>query len=146
MADLQAVNMGANVITLNKNNKFYAMTCAWMMMVDYDKLLCLLGSQSTTGKAVEKGDTLGVSALAKGMQEEANFFGDLHSDTIDKKNMAYLEPFSDVFVVKNAKVTMKCEVIDILKPTGLEADNLLYLKIVDAKSDSNKEFLSLTDF
>lgn len=146
MENLQAVNMGVNVITLRKDNDFYAMTCAWMIMVDYDKLLCLLGSQSKTGKAIKKGDIIGVSALAKGMQKEANFFGDAHSNEVDKKNMDYLETFYNVLVVKNSKVKMQCEVLDILKPQGLENDSLLYLKIVQAKTDAQKEFLALSDF
>ena len=79
MADLKAFTMGANVVTSYKNKKFCAMTCAWAMMCDYDKLMMLLGNQSDTGRQIKKGDIIGVSALSKGQATIAKHFGDNHS-------------------------------------------------------------------
>ena len=52
-----------SVIAFEKDNRKYGMTCAWFMPADYDKLLCLLGTQSVTGHNVKKGDVIGVSIL-----------------------------------------------------------------------------------
>jgi hypothetical protein len=41
------------------------------MMVDYDKLICLIGSQSVTGKNIAKNDFIGVSALNKKQKDIA---------------------------------------------------------------------------
>ena len=58
-----------SVIALKKNERKYGMTCAWFMPVDYDKLVCLLGTQSQTGHAIEKGDIIGVSVLNKSKEQ-----------------------------------------------------------------------------
>ncbi|MEI3526738.1 MAG: hypothetical protein V8R15_01340 [Bacilli bacterium] len=50
----KAFDHGVNIITLEKNYQKMAMTCAWAMQVDYDKILCLLGSQSVTGNTIKK--------------------------------------------------------------------------------------------
>ena len=52
------------VIAYEKNNNKYGMTCAWFMPADYDKLLCLLGTQSITGHNIQKGDIIGFSILS----------------------------------------------------------------------------------
>ena len=61
----RAVDHTVNVIGYEKNNTKYVMTCAWSMMVDYDKIVSLIGSQSVTGKNIKKGDIVGFSALCK---------------------------------------------------------------------------------
>ena len=53
---------GANVVAYQKERN-YAMTCAWAMQADYDKILMLLGSESETGNNLQVGDIIGVSAL-----------------------------------------------------------------------------------
>ena len=60
----KAFDHGVNIITLEKNHQKMAMTCAWAMQVDYDKILCLLGSQSITGNTIKKGDYIGISAVS----------------------------------------------------------------------------------
>ena len=56
MENKKIIDHGVHVIAYIKNNKKYAMTCAWSMLCDYDKILMLLGSQSVTGKNLKKGD------------------------------------------------------------------------------------------
>lgn len=41
------------------------MTCAWATQVGYEHLVCLIGSQSLTGKNIQKGDAIGISVLTK---------------------------------------------------------------------------------
>lgn len=145
MADLKAFTMGANVVTSYKNKKFCAMTCAWAMMCDYDKLMMLLGNQSDTGRQIKKGDIIGVSALSKGQATIAKHFGDNHSLSFPKFNQHYLEKKGDTYVVKGAKTKMICEVLDVLHLPGIEKDNLLYLLVIKADVDEKKEFLDAKD-
>ena len=37
---------------------------------------------------------------------------------------------------------MKCEVLDVMHVEGMEADYLVYLKVLDYKQDDNKAFLA----
>lgn len=67
----KAFDHGVNIITLEKNHQKMAMTCAWAMQVDYDKILCLLGSQSVTGNTIKKGDYIGISVLGISQKEIA---------------------------------------------------------------------------
>ena len=81
---LRAFRAGANILAFNKNNTNYAMTCAWAMMVDYQKIAMLIGSQSVTGQNLEIGQKVGVSALSDGQQEIAKIIGMNHSNEINK--------------------------------------------------------------
>ena len=58
MENKKIIDHGVHVIAYIKDNKKYAMTCAWSMLCDYDKILMLLGSQSVTGKNLKKGDVV----------------------------------------------------------------------------------------
>lgn len=142
MSDFRAFKMGVNVLTSFKDGKFRAMTCAWAMMADYDKVLMLVGSQSDTGKALKKGDKVGLSALSSHQEFIGNYFGDNHSDSFQKFNQHYLENYNGVYVVKEAKVKMCLEVINIYHLEGIENDNLVYLKVLNESTDDNREFLS----
>ena len=145
MADLKAFKMGVNVVTSYKSKKFCAMTCAWAMMCDYDKLMMLLGCQSDTGRQIKKGDIIGVSALSKSQKTIAKHFGDNHSLSFPKFNQHYLEKKGDIYVVKGAKNKMVCEVLDVLYVPGIEKDNLLYLQVITSDVDPKKEFLDIED-
>lgn len=82
--DFKALDHSVNIIAYRKDNKNYAMCCAWSMMADYDKLLCLLGSQSITGKSIKKEDIIGVSSLQKNQKSIALKLGEGHSGQMDK--------------------------------------------------------------
>ena len=82
MKDL--VNSGVNIVAFEKNGHKYGMTCAWMMQVDEDQLLMLLGSQSETANRIEEDDIIGISSLALGQEEIAELFGTKHSRKINK--------------------------------------------------------------
>ncbi len=49
----KALDYSVSVIAIKKKEELLGMTCAWAMQVDYDKMVCLLGVQSQTGKALE---------------------------------------------------------------------------------------------
>ena len=65
---MDLVNLGANVIALEKNNHKYGMTCAWLTMVNYDEIVMLIGSQSDTGHHIEINDIIGISSLANNQE------------------------------------------------------------------------------
>ena len=80
----RAVDHSVNIIGIRKNDVNYAMCCAWAMMVDYDKLMCLLGSQSDTGNNICKGDIIGFTSLNKNQIDVAYKLGDNHSSEVNK--------------------------------------------------------------
>lgn len=127
-----AFNYGANVIAFKKGDIKYAMTCAWAMQVDYDKILCLLGSQSVSGKAIKKGDIIGVSALSDKQESVAYQLGDNHSDEIDKlSGIDYTIEESAIYINNSSKI-MKVEVIDVLHLEEIEEDNLIYGRLIES--------------
>lgn len=135
-----ALSSGVNIITLSKNNEFKAMTCAWAMMVDYDKLVVLIGSQSETGNALRKGDIIGFSALSSHQKDIAEKIGSVHSTVVDKKSLAQFIKFGNVYVVKEAKTYNECEVIDIYHLPEIEEDHLVYLRIIAHTENEDNGF------
>lgn len=125
-----AFNYGANVIAFEKENRKYAMTCAWAMQVDYDKILCLLGSQSVSGKAIKKGDIIGVSALSNLQEAIAFKLGENHSDEVNKLEGIDYSFDESAILIDGSSKTMKVEVIDVLHLEGIEEDNLVYGKVI----------------
>ncbi|HBX25454.1 MAG TPA: hypothetical protein DEF61_04250 [Firmicutes bacterium] len=134
---LQAFNCGANVIAFTKNNKTYAMTIAWAMMIDYSKVALLMGGQADSNKAIEVGDEVGISSLAKGQEEIGNKIGSTHSSKINKLSLFDHEKDGGAILVKNAKVNMVGRVVKIEETEG---DKLVFVKVDHYKQDENKEF------
>lgn len=139
----RAFASSVNVIAMRKDDTFRAMTAAWAMMADYDCLLLLLGGQSETGRAVEKGDVLGISALAEGQMAIGERIGECHSGEVDKEKLAPFIDFHEVPVVKGSKVVMKVEVLEIYHLPQSPEDNLLYVRVVAEQTDEGKKFLVL---
>ena len=129
-----------SVIAFEKDSHKYGMTCAWFMPVDYDKLLCLLGTQSVTGHNIKKGDIIGVSILGKNQVDIATIIGDKHSDEVDKFVSVDYELKDSAILIKDAPRKMVCKVIDVLHLEGIEVDNLIYLNILSTEENDN-EFL-----
>ena len=133
--DNKLIECGANIIAFRKNNINYGMCCAWAMMTDYDKILCLLGSQSVTGKNINKGDIIGVSALSINQEKIAYAIGDKHSDEVDKfKNIKYKIQDSAILIEDSSRM-MVVEVIDVLHLQGIESDNLVYGKVINVEKN-----------
>ena len=139
---LRAFNSGCNVIAFSKEGKKYGMVCAWAMHVDYDRLALLIGGQSVTGKNINVGDFVGLSALAEGQEVIAHQLGENHSDVGDKFNGIETEQAGIVVYIKDAKVKMYCEVskINVLNSEG---DKLVFPNVLKHTSDKNKKFLPL---
>ena len=134
---LRAFRAGANVLGYKKNDINYLMTCAWAMMVDFDKIAMLIGTQSVTGNNLEIGMNVGVSALAEGQQEIARIMGTTHSNEINKlENVSYTQD-QNMLLINNAKVLMKCEVYDI---KDIDGDYMVFLKVKDFEENEG-EFL-----
>lgn len=133
-----AFNMGCNIVGYSKNNKNYGMCCAWAMMIGYDTLAMLLGSQSVTGNNIQVGDVIGVSALANGQMDIANELGDGHSNERDKFQNVKHHTVGSAILVDGAKTQMVCEVIDIIKKDYTEEDNLIVLKVKEHKESEGK--------
>ncbi len=141
----KALDHSVNILAFEKENKKYAMCCAWSMMVDYDKLLCLLGSQSITGKTIKKGDILGFSSLNKEQKEIAIQLGEDHSNEKDKlKGISYSKDQTAI-LISNACTELVCEVMDVLHLNEIEEDNLIYLRILK-KTEKPAPFLHMEDF
>ena len=141
----RALNHSVNILGYKKNNVNYVMACAWAMMVDYDKILCLLGEQSVTGKNIKKGDKIGFSCLAKNQKNIAIKLGDNHSDEIDKLEGVDYSIKDGCIIINNSCTMCVCEVIDILHLEEIENDNLLYLRVLSYEQGIN-DFLSMGDF
>ena len=129
-----------SVIAYKKNNINYGMTCSWFMPADYDKLLCLLGTQSVTGHNIQKGDIIGVSILGVDQANIANQLGDNHSNEIDKFLGVDYEIKESAILINNASRKMVCKVIDVLHLEGIEVDNLIYSNILSTE-ENNDDFL-----
>lgn len=135
---LRAFRCGANVLAYNKNNQNYAMTCAWAMMVDYKKIAMLIGGQSITGKNLELGLKVGVSALADGQQEIAKIIGTNHSDEINKFESIDYTNKDNMILINNSKVLMECSVCEI---KDLDGDLLVFLEVKDFYENEQLNFL-----
>lgn len=131
----RAVDHSVNVIAYVKEERKYAMCCAWMMMADYDKLLCLIGSQSSTGRHLQAGDIIGVSSLNRKQKEIAATLGEKHSDETDKLQGIPFTRKRTAILIEGAATEMVCEVIDVLHLPEIETDNLVYLRILEHKQN-----------
>jgi len=142
---MTAMDHSVAVIGMVKNEQKYAMCCAWTMMVDYDKIVCLLGTQSVTGHVAAKGDIIGYSALSLDQIDVAKKLGSTHSDTDDKLSSIPHVVNEGAILIEGAKTEIKCRVLDVMHLPGIEEDNLLYLEMVDGKENEGK-FLHMTEF
>lgn len=141
--NLAAFNCGANIVAYQKQGKNYGMCCSWAMQVDYDKICMLLGEQSVTGKNIAVGDIIGVSSLSSNQKELALHFGNDHSDTIDKFEGLDYRQEASALLIKNAKVQMVVEVIEILHLKGIENDHMIYGKIIKVLEAKELAFLAM---
>lgn len=141
----KAFDYSVSVIAIKKKDQLLGMTCAWAMQVDYDKMVCLLGSQSQTGAAIEVGDIIGISVLNKNQKELAIKFGEGHSKEENKfLDVKYVQKDTALLLAKSARM-MVCKVKDILHLKGIEEDHLIYVELLE-KEEHGDEFLHYSDF
>ena len=143
MKDL--VNLGVNIVALEKKDHKYGMTCAWMTQIDEDKLIMLIGSQSETVKHIEEGDFIGVSALSELQVDIAKRFGESHSKKVNKfSNLSYENEDGAIMINKACRL-MKCRVLSIGRIVDNDEDYLIQVEVVSMECNSNK-FLSMTKY
>ncbi|MCM1131588.1 MAG: flavin reductase family protein [Roseburia sp.] len=124
-----ALDYSVSIIAYEKKKVKYGMSCAWCMQVDYDKMVCLLGAQSDTGKHIEVGDLIGISIMSKNQKDIALHFGENHSSTLDKFKGIEVEQKGSIILIPNSARMMQCEVIDVLHLKEIEEDQLIYVRI-----------------
>ncbi len=142
---MEYIVQGVNVIAYEKGGHKYAMTCAWSTHVDYEEIMMLIGSQSVTGQMLDIGDTVGLSALAKGQDKEAVHFGEEHSNVFDKFKDFKFEQHDSAILIPGAKSKLICKVEDITHVKGIEGDRLVLLKVLKHDVDDKKSFLVFQD-
>lgn len=143
--NFRAMDHSVTVVAYEKGGKKYAMTCAWAMMVDYDKILCLLGSQSTTAKNIKKNDFVGVSTLNKNQKDLALRLGENHSEEVYKLSGIEKSQDDTAITINYACRKMICRVIDVYHLPKIEEDSLVYLEIIE-KEENGNNFLHMSDF
>lgn len=142
--NLEAVDHCASIIALEKNGKRYGMCCAWAMNADYDRFVCLIGSQSVTGRMIAKGDLVGFSNLLRSQADIASAFGDSHSDAADKFAGMEVEVDEGAITISGSRVVAKCQVIDVIQLPGQEGDRLVYMQVIDGRKNGG-EALRMSD-
>ncbi|MFA5481503.1 MAG: flavin reductase [Bacilli bacterium] len=139
---LHAFLAGSNAVCYTKNNRKFGMICAWATMIDYDVIGLLIGEQSSTGKNLEVGMTIGVSALSAGQKDIALQLGNNHSDIVDKFVDLMIVQNGSAILIAQARSNMVCEVMKLYSLTPENNDIFVVAKVIDASEDHKKEFLS----
>ncbi len=143
---MDLLNSGVNIIAYRKNNVDYGMTFAWGMMVDYDIIVCLLGSQSVTGNNLAVDDVIGISALASDQDDIAKMMGEGHSDEKNKlKNIDFTLDKSAI-LINNSRNMIIGKVLKIEHFPIDSKDNLVFIKVLSSKENRNKKFMSFAEF
>lgn len=142
---MELVNLGVNIISYKKYGKNFAMTCAWVMPVNYDELYLLLGGQSDTSYHIEKGDIIGISALSSSQKDIALLLGENHSLQVNKLEKITYTTEETANIIEGAKVKMKGEVIDVFNPKDNDEDKVVHVKLYKIIEDENLEFLAMKD-
>ncbi|MDE7264385.1 MAG: flavin reductase family protein [Anaeroplasmataceae bacterium] len=140
----RALDYSVSVIALKKDENLYGMTCAWTMQVDFDKMVCLLGSQSHTGAIIKKGDFVGISVLSKNQKELAIHFGENHSTEKNKFEEIKYHIKNGAIMLPSSTRTLCCRVLDVLHLKGIEEDSLIYVEILD-KKENGDDFLHYSE-
>ena len=136
---LKAFAMGANVIGYVDYNTSYAMVCGWATMIEYDKIIMLLGSQSETGNNLRNGMKVGVSALSDKQLDTAKIIGFHHSSENKLSKVDYIVE-DNMILIPNSSCIMKCTVINIQEINDSK-DHLVLLN-VDSFTNYNTSFLN----
>lgn len=144
--EYKAMDHGVNIVTLQKNTQVYAMTCAWVMQVDYDKIVLLMGAQSQTGQQIQEGDILGISILNQEQMELATRVGETHSREIEKLQNISTMNLNGAIVLADSNRVLRVRVSQILHLEGIETDKLIYATITEGQDLQQKPFLHMSDF
>lgn len=139
------LNQTVTIVALEKHGLTYAMTCAWVTQLDYDKVGCLIGEQSVTGKTIKIGDVIGLSALGKKQKKIAATLGEGHSDKVNKLKGIEFTNADGAILIRDAKMQMKCKVVDIVRLKDMENDLFVVLHVVGFIENYGTKFLMMED-
>jgi flavin reductase (DIM6/NTAB) family NADH-FMN oxidoreductase RutF len=120
MADtFDALTHGCYVVTTVLDDRRYGMTCCWATQIDADKILLILGSQSTTARAIRRSRIFGVNVLTTEQKGLALHFGEGHSDVYDKfAGVNLQESVTGVPLLAGALKTIGCELVEDVEHQG----------------------------
>jgi flavin reductase (DIM6/NTAB) family NADH-FMN oxidoreductase RutF len=108
-----ALTHGCYVVTTSLNGRLYGMTCSWATQVDFDKVMLVLGKQSSTGRAIRKSRVFGVSVLSTDQKDLAVRFGSGHSSRKDKfDGVTTRTGTSGVPLLDGSLKTFVCRLVD----------------------------------
>ncbi|MFA5421640.1 MAG: hypothetical protein WC344_02435 [Bacilli bacterium] len=138
---LHAFLAGANALCFKKHDRNYAMICAWSMMIDYDVIGLLVGEQSVTGRNLEVGMLVGISALSKEQKPVALQLGNGHSDEISKLSTVPHRVDGTAILINGARNNLICRVEKLLKLNPDNDDLLVVAHFVKTSEDITKDFL-----
>lgn len=133
---LNILDHSISVVGFKKNETNYVATYAWSTQVDYDKIVILIGSQSETGKILEKKQLIGISVLNNEQAEIANQLGSSHSTASDKlRNINYTVDSTNAITINEASRRMIVEVMEIYHLPEIEEDSLVYCRIISVEAN-----------
>ena len=139
-------NQTVSILAFKKEKEIYAATYAWFTQVGEEVVVGLLGEQSITTHNLKVGDYCGISVCSKEQKDVALYIGDTHSNEVDKLlGLPYFVDSTGAITLKGSKVTMIAKVVDIIHLQGIEADSLVYFKIVEYHSNEKLDYLIMSD-
>jgi flavin reductase (DIM6/NTAB) family NADH-FMN oxidoreductase RutF len=107
-----ALTHGCYIVTTVLDGRMYGMTCSWATQVDFDKVLLVLGGQSSTGRAIRKSGIFAVSVLSCAQKDLALRFGANHSSRKDKfAGVETREGRGGLPLIPGALKTLECELV-----------------------------------
>ena len=139
-------NQTVSILAFKKDKEIYAATYAWFSQVGEEEVIGLLGDQSVTTHNLKVGDYCGISVCSKEQKDVAVYIGDTHSDKVDKLlGLPYYVDATGAVTLKGSKYTMIAKVVDIIHLKGIEADSLVYFKVLEYNEDEKKDYLLMSD-
>lgn len=139
-------NQTVSILAFKKEKEIYAATYAWFTQVGEEEVVGLLGEQSITTHNLKVGDFCGISVCSKEQKDVALYIGDTHSNEVDKLlGLPYFVDSTGAITLKVSKVTMIAKVVDIIHLQGIEADSLVYFKVVEYHDNEKLEHLNMSD-
>lgn len=145
--EVKAIDHGVNAVCMEKGGIRYGMINAWAMQVSAERMLVAIGPQSATGQAIEKGDTVGFSNLAKGQERVVFALGDMerHSGEADKLEGIDVHQEGSAITIAGARSEAVCRVLDVLSLDGLGSERVFYLEMVGGSVDGAAEAMHISD-
>lgn len=118
--NLGAVNalypMPVTLIGTEVNGKINYMNVAHVGIIDMNTISLSMGKVHHTNKGIKENKTLSINIPSEGMVIEADYVGLVSGAKADKSQVfeSFYGELKGAPMIKNAPITMECEVVDIL--------------------------------